>query len=148
MKKARRRSYTSFCSTSNIFTSDALSDEKFHVFRLSFLFSFSVSYMSFNSFGTLSHGNHLSGKSITHLTLYLLAFPSFLFEYRIVCSTLSLKSQSTEQKLARQRCHIDDQKGKWDEKDFTYTFAMCLFSVFFLLLLKSSMTSDVMLPLD
>jgi hypothetical protein len=72
--------------------------------------------MSLKSFGTLSYANHLSGNFITHLTLYFLAFPSFLFEYRIVCATLSLASYKQNRKWARQRGHMKRKQEIDNEK--------------------------------
>ena len=84
--------------------------EEFSLFCTSFLFLFLLSNMSLKSFGTLSHANHSSGNSIIHLTLYFLAFPSFLFEYRIVCTTLSLVSYKQNGKWAHQWGHMKSKQ--------------------------------------
>ena len=109
-------SYTSFCWILNIVLSDTLSDEELSFVCTSFLFLFLVSNMSLKSFGTLSNANHSSGNSITHLTVYFLASPSFLFEYRIVCMTLSLESYKQNGKWARQWGHMKSEREIGNEK--------------------------------
>ena len=47
---------------------------------------------------------------------YFLAFPSFLFEYRIVCTTLSLASYKQNRKWARQWGHMKSKQEIGNKK--------------------------------
>ena len=142
-------SYTSFCWIMNIVLSVTLSDEELSLFCTSFLFLFLVSNMSLKSFGNLSYANHASkGNSITHLTLYFLAFPSFFVWIEDSLHNLVFGILWTEWKMSTSMRSHEKQTGNWQQKDFTYTFAKCWFVISCIFLLsKFSMMSDVMLPL-
>ena len=123
-------SYTSFCWILNIILSVTLSDKELSLFCTSFLLLFLVSNMS------LSYANHSSGNSITHLTLYFLAFPSFLFEYRIVCTTLSLASYKQNRKWARQWGHMKSKQENGNERFYFYLCQMLAWHLLHLSLVK------------
>ena len=139
--------YNSFFGISNIVLSDTLSDEEFSFFCTSVL-SYSLSQTCLSSL-----------LEPCHMPTIHQGIPSPTPPYTFWLSLFFIWIQDSLQDLVfgilinrmenspTMRSH-GQRKGNWQRKDFTYMFAKCLFAISCIFLLtKSSMMSDVVLPL-